>query len=135
MLRKKGINIQRLQNLSSKGRAGQTAEQANPDVSSNKPINLGSNNTLHHEQPTAYGHIPSSNTPESPNKITENMNNLTLEAQPGDGIVLEDPPNNDEEDSLDAQNPLSLAEPEGDDVPELHLSNTKALEDDIDEPS
>ncbi|QRW01226.1 DDE family endonuclease [Ceratobasidium sp. AG-Ba] len=135
MPRKKGINIQRLQNLSSKGGAGQTAEQANLDVSSNKPINSGSNDTLHREEPATYAHIPSSDTPESPNKLAENMNNLALEAQPGDDIVLEDPPNNDDEDSVDAQNPSSLTEPEGDEAPELHLSNTEVLEDDIDEPS
>ncbi|QRW10291.1 DDE superfamily endonuclease [Ceratobasidium sp. AG-Ba] len=135
MPRKKGINIQRLQNLSSKGGAGQTAEQANLDVSSNRPINSGSNDTLHREEPAAYAHIPSSDTPESPDKLAENMNNLALEAQPGDDIVLEDPPNDDDEDSVDARNPSSLAEPEGDEAPELHLSNTEVLEDDIDEPS
>ncbi|QRV82910.1 DDE family endonuclease [Ceratobasidium sp. AG-Ba] len=63
------------------------------------------------------------------------MNNLALEAQPGDDIVLEDPPNNDNKDSVDTWNPSSLAEPEGDKAPELHLSNTKVLEDNIDEPS
>ncbi|QRW09670.1 DDE family endonuclease [Ceratobasidium sp. AG-Ba] len=135
MPRHKGINIQCLQNLSLKVGAGQTAEQANLDVLSNEPIDSGNKDTLHDEERAAYAHIPLSNTPESLNKLAENMNDLVLEAQPQDDIVLEDPPNNDDEDPLDAWNPLSLAEPKGDEALEIHHSNTEVLEDDIDEPS
>ncbi|QRV83689.1 DDE family endonuclease [Ceratobasidium sp. AG-Ba] len=135
MPRQKGINIRRLQNLSSKVGAGQTAEQANLDASSNEPIDSGNKDTLHHKEPAAYAHIPLSNTPESPDKLAENMNDLALEAQPEDDIVLEDPPNNDDEDPLDAWNPSSLAEPEGDEALEIHHSDTEVLEDDIDEHS
>ncbi|KAG8726390.1 hypothetical protein FRC11_000237, partial [Ceratobasidium sp. 423] len=92
---------------------------------SNEPVDSASNDTLHHEEPTTYMHTSSSNTPESPKKLTGNLSNLTLEAQLGDNIVLEDPPNDNDEDPLNAQNPLSLTEPEEDEVPALHLSNTE----------
>ncbi|EUC58846.1 hypothetical protein RSOL_281530, partial [Rhizoctonia solani AG-3 Rhs1AP] len=115
--------------------APQTAEQADSGATSNEPVDSASNDTLHSEKPAAYMHTSLSDTPESPEKLAGNLSNLTLEAQLGDDIVLEDPPNNDDEDPLDAQNPLSLAEPEGVEAPALHLSNTEKPQDDQDEPS
>jgi hypothetical protein len=104
-------------------------------ATSNEPVDSVSNNTLHHKEPVAYTHTPSSNTPNTPKTLVGSLNNLTLEAQVGDDIVLEDPPNDSNKDPLDAWNPLSLAEPEGDEALALQLSNTEEPEGNKDEPS
>ncbi|CAE6511016.1 unnamed protein product [Rhizoctonia solani] len=132
MPRKKNASIQRAQNFSSRQGAQWVAEQElGSDEGSNDPVALSSGFTLDDEITTIYTNTQLPHTPESPNELAGNVDNLTLEAPLEDDIALEDPLDH-VKDPVDYRNPSGLAEPEKDEASALPPPPTEEPQDEED---
>ncbi|KAF8750272.1 hypothetical protein RHS01_09357 [Rhizoctonia solani] len=121
MLQRRKANIQCSQNFSLRGGAAPQVleEESHADKRSNNPVALSSQFTPHDKIPPNYTHSQLHCASKSPDKLAGNLDALTLEVpQLDDNVVLEDPPNN-EEDPTDNWNLPSLADPENNQNPNL----------------
>ncbi|CUA68743.1 hypothetical protein RSOLAG22IIIB_13833 [Rhizoctonia solani] len=136
MPKPKKVVLRRLQNISRRGARAVATQEPNTNTESNDPVTspkprlasdsdpVASTSAITLELHDAYSRRQSPDIPESPKDLLEGLDNLTLEPLPCNKIVLEDPPE-DTEDPIYQQNPLSLADPEGDEALALPPTDSK----------